>query len=95
MIELVTRFRSGGGPLTYESDVRVPPPQMKGSFSDKLHQKRGSFSDKAHKNRGLSVKMHQKIGAFRDKMVKKFLNISSNLLKFSKNLTFCRKLSLV
>ena len=88
-------FRGGGEALTYESDVRVPPSTSNvGSFDDKikkLRQKKGVFQDKAHKNRGSFSEMHEKIGAFRAKMPK-FLNIASNLSKFSKNSIFCGKI---
>ena len=64
-------------------------PQMKRSFGDKLRQKRGSFSDKAHKNRGSFSEIHRKNRGFQGQ---NFLNILSNLSKFSKNPIFLPKI---
>ena len=73
-----------GRALTYESDVRVPPRTSDvGVFRWQFASKRGSFNDKAPKIGGLSVKCIKNRG-FQGQNGQKFLNISSNLLKFSK-----------
>ena len=67
--------RGGGGALTYESDVRVPPSTSDvGVFWWQIGSKKGVFQWQAHKNRGSFSEMHEKNRGFQSKNCQKFLN---------------------